>query len=175
MGWDAIISGELKFPKGGLAKWKAAPASVPDRAWPSWIAMAVDSSMYDEDPTVETVLDEVAEEDHWFGKIEIADPTVRVAYNVDGSNYTMAAERVVRVLCAAAKAGAKGRVLFCDAGGAIAGARFTGALFVLDGGKVKCEAKDNDPLAASDKKRIDAIVEAVVANYKRANAKSRRK
>jgi len=170
MGWDAIISGELKFPKGGLAKWKAAPASVPDRTWPSMIAMAVDASMYDEDPNVETVLEEIVEQDHWFGKIEVEDPTVRVAYNVDSSNYTMAAERVVRVVCAAAKAGAKGRVLFCDAGDAISGARFTGALLVLEGGQLKCEDKDNDALAASDKTRIDEIVEAVIAN-----AKSKRK
>ncbi len=164
MGWDAIVAGEARFPKGALETWTSTVARFVDYDWPRFIAdglvLGEDEDADDEAPLVSAVLESDLEDP--FGTTDVQPERVVFRYFVDNSNYWQVAERVVRLICAAAQVGASGRVLFCDAGDAIALNTGTGGLILLEDGEVTAREM-KEKLSPADRQWIDEATARLTA------------
>jgi hypothetical protein len=166
MGWDAIIAGELRFPKGKIEEWKNTPARVVDRDWPRLIEHAIKESAYDNDPAVVDILvGATGLGKAGFGHYPIQGDVARVRFYADSSNWSMVAEDAVRIVCAATRVNASGRVLFADAGDTWA-SLFNGALVELNDGVLTVTSMTDAALSRDDKALARAVIEEVTERHR---------
>jgi hypothetical protein len=174
MSWDAIITGELKFPQGSVKKWREAQGLIIDYGWPPMIAQAIVEDDDDEPHTVSELLATSARLNHFFGTIDGVRDGASIRFIVDRANYFMVGDIVVRLACAAADAGGSGRILFCDLGDAQISGLFKGALITVGRGKVVAEEKD-EALTPKDKALVDVVINERMAKVGRDVAARRAK
>jgi hypothetical protein len=136
MGWDAIVAGTLRFPSGKLADWLRTSGELVEAPWPAMIAMALAAE------TPEGNARQLVDAATRYAKSAMgagpglldivrgaSDVTVRALLPED--DYRAIGGKLVGLACAAARCGASGRLLFCDAG------TRKGEVLVLHAGRVR--------------------------------------
>jgi hypothetical protein len=156
MGSDVVIAGDLRFPKGAVAKWRSASAALAKAKWPSMIGAAV-INLEEEPGTVADVL--AFAEDYEQSNpgapalltIAMDGDVVRVRAMLGEDDYGEVGGKIVGLVSAAARAGASGRVQFRDAG-----AR-TGAAVLVEDGTLRFTK--HGPIEAPDQESFQDVFE----------------
>jgi hypothetical protein len=161
MSSSTLIVGHVDLPPGTVAEWSTREASAPKQKWPRLVAWALEASMFDGEPTVgEVLLQATGPLASPFGAIEVNGDHVTIRYaRLDGSNYPPIGELVMRLASAAAKLGARGRIVLCDADDAQAGKFFNGALVTLEKGKISAK-QANEKFGPRDREMVEALIRA---------------
>jgi hypothetical protein len=173
---DVIVAGGLDFPKGGARKWVDARTSSPTGAWPKLIAPALDECDEDEASVAEALDDFAKLSATLFVDIDASKDRVVFRGMLNEDEYGMLAEGLVRVLHAAARLKASGRVVLVDDTGGWGGD--IGAVIELADGRLRARGlKAGARLDPADEAALrearERATEAVARLAEKARSKKR--
>jgi hypothetical protein len=160
MSWDAIIAGALRFTKGGLAEWQRSDGKLPRQRWPEFIANQVDEDAdgareAPEEFTVASRLQQCALLCPTFHfDVDPKREEIRFRALVSDDEFWGAVNEVIRVVGAAAKKKATGRVFLRYAGSGFG--HDDGAILLLQNGKLTtARIGPNEAPSREDEDAID--------------------
>jgi hypothetical protein len=170
MGWDAVLFGELEFPKGGVEAWKALVVEeglYADKAWKQ-SAMMGDPV---EATTVAGVLAKLEDHRRWceekypgpdHQRVQIEGDRVSLRAYINEDDFRYWCGNIATMVRVADKVGATGEYV------ALANDEMAGERLVLTGGKSRCEPIDlREMMGGGDAPESDldyaAIVEEIFA------------
>jgi hypothetical protein len=133
MSWNAVVAGELRFARDGLARWQAAAGSLPEHEWPQFIANTIEDDDDDEYPPGSPELTVAGRLEtcnalcpSFLFDLDEERDSVRIRALVGKDEFWGVVNDVVRIVGAAAQLGASGRVFL----------RYLGTGFGYDDGVV---------------------------------------